>query len=214
MIEEPATVFVVDDDESVCRALTRLLRANGLVVEAYLSAAAFLECLPREDAGCAILDLQLPEVNGIELQQKLTETGQTMPIIFLSAYGDVPTTVRAMKQGALDFLTKPVDEELLIGAVRAAIAGQKRMIERQSSRQLARALAATLTPRERDVAFGVITGMLNKQIAADLGIAEKTVKIHRGHVMEKMGVKSVADLVRLCELAEIRAETTVSVLSS
>jgi FixJ family two-component response regulator len=208
MIEAPATVFIVDDDESVCRALTRLLRANGLVAEAYLSAAAFLECLPREDAGCAILDLQLPEMNGIELQQKLAEISQTLPILFLSAYGDVPTTVRAMKQGALDFMTKPVDVELLISAVRAAIAGQKKIIEQQSARQRARALAATLTPRERDVALGVIAGRLNKQIAADLGIVEKTVKIHRGHVMEKMGVKSVADLVRLGELAEIRAKTT------
>ena len=210
MTEELVTVFVVDDDESVCRALKRLLGSHGFVVEVYHSAAAFLSRSFSDAPGCVILDLQLPELSGIELQQKLAEAGLTLPIVFLSAFGDVPTTVRAMKQGAVDFLTKPVDEAVLVGAVRAAVAGQKQLYERQSAREQARGLAATLTPRELDVARGVIAGQRNKQIAFDLGIAEKTVKIHRGHVMEKMGVKSVADLVRFCELAGIKPETTVS----
>ena len=180
MTEDSAIVVVVDDDESVCRALKRLLGAHGFVVETYHSAAAFLLRPISDEPGCVILDLQLPELSGIELQQKLAETGLTLPILFLSAFGDVPTTVRAMKQGAVDFLTKPVDEAVLVGAVRAAVAGQKQLLERQSARELARGLAATLTPREQDVARYVIAGMLNKQIAADLGIAEKTVKVHRG----------------------------------
>ena len=213
MAKQPATVFVVDDDESVCRAVERLLRSHGFLAETFTSAAAFIERLPCEDAGCVILDLQLPHVNGIELQQQLVQSGLKLPIVFLSAYGDVPTSVRAMKQGAVDFLTKPADEEALIHAVRAAVAERQRTLEQQSARERALGCAAKLTPRELDVALGVISGMRNKQIAAALGIAEKTVKIHRSHVMEKMGVKSVADLVRLCELADIKAEKTTSDLT-
>lgn len=195
----PPTIFLVDDDPSVLRGLSRLLRADGWSSATFPSAEDFLNYFDPGAPGCLVLDLSLPRVNGLELQRMLSEKGCLLPIIFLTGHGDVPTTVRAMKAGAVDFLTKPVRDEELLQAVRTAV-GRDRIQRSQRAEILAiEQRLATLTPRERDVLMGVVLGRLNKQIAADLGTVEKTVKVHRARVMEKMGTDSVAELVRLME---------------
>jgi FixJ family two-component response regulator len=197
------TVFVVDDDPAVRKSLSRLLRSAGLEVATFGSALGFLECHDPRAPGCLLLDMAMPGLNGLELQATLAAKGSAIPIVFLTGHGDVPTSVRAMKNGALDFLTKPVNDEDLLKAIRAAF-------ERDAAARQARALLddilqrlATLTPREHEVFVHVVSGQLNKQIAGDLGTAEKTIKVHRARVMEKMRVPSVADLVRLAERAGI-----------
>jgi len=197
-------IFVVDDDAAVRRSLLRLMRAAGWNAEGFASAAEFLNRPPGPGTGCVVLDVNMPGMNGPELQQRLAELGLSLPVIFLTGNGDVPTGVRAMKNGAVDFLLKPVDDEVLLQAIDAALrrhavqlAGAGRLREIQGRLEL-------LSPREREVMERVIRGWLNKQIAADLGIAEKTVKVHRGQVMHKMAVRSVAELVRVCDTAGIR----------
>lgn len=201
MSDRAPTVFVVDDDAAVRKAVARLLHSVRIETTGFASAADFLAAYDPDAPGCVLLDLQMPGINGLQLQQALAERGGTLPIIFLSAHGDVPISVQAMKNGAVDFLTKPVRDDVLRATVRAAF-------ERDRAARLVRAELAeiharlgTLTSRESEVLAHVVAGQLNKQIAGDLGTGEHTIKVHRARVMEKMKVRSVAELVRLVERA-------------
>ena len=193
------TVFVVDDDEAVRKAVSRLLRSAGFAASAFASPREFLERYDSATPGCLVLDMAMPDFDGLQLQTALTEKGCILPIIFLTGHGDVSKSVQAMKQGAFDFLSKPVKDKDLLTAVRAAI--EKDTVARREQAKLSeiRARLDSLTPRERQVLDHVVSGKLNKQIAADMGITEATVKMHRAHVMEKMKVQSVAELARLTE---------------
>ena len=193
------TVFVVDDYAPGRRSISRLLRTAGFAVTVFASAKEFLEQYDAEAPGCLVLDLAMPAVSGLELQDILADRGSLLPIIFLTAYGDIPKSVQAMKRGASDFLTKPVNDEDLLAAVRAAIEKHRALRREQAELSEIRARLATLTPREREVLEYVVAGKLNKQIAGELGTVEQTVKIHRAHVMQKMRVQSVAELVRITE---------------
>ena len=200
-------VFIIDDDISARRGLTRLVRAAGMQTQSFASADDFLaregECGP----GCIVLDVQMPGVTGPELHERLRKAEYSLPVIFLSAHGDVPMTARAMKNGAVDFLTKPVDRDELLGAISTSIARDAENRSRSAEVNHLREKLQSLTEREHEIMTYVITGMLNKQIAAHLEIAEDTVKIHRGRVMHKLGIGSVAELVRLCERANIEPAT-------
>lgn len=203
MREAGFTTFLVDDDPAVLKAITRLLNAAGYRTRSFSSPHEFLSAHDPSIPGCAIIDLVMSELDGLHVQQALLETGSERPIIFLSGKGDVSTSVRAMKAGAVDFLTKPVKREALFSAVvRAAKVDALSRQKRDESKSIGDRLA-TLTHREREVLEYVIAGRLNKQIAASLGTVEKTVKVHRGRMMGKLGVKSVADLVRLADKAGI-----------
>jgi FixJ family two-component response regulator len=193
------TVFVVDDYAPGRRSISRLLQASGFAVTAFASAKEFLAQYDAEAPGCLVLDLAMPAVSGLELQGILADRGSLLPIIFLTAYGDIPKSVQAMKLGASDFLTKPVNDEDLLAAVRVAIEKHRALRREQAELSEIRARLATLTPREREVLEYVVAGKLNKQIAGELGTVEQTVKIHRAHVMQKMRVQSVAELVRITE---------------
>jgi FixJ family two-component response regulator len=197
-------VYVVDDEPSVRKSLGRLLKAAGHRVEVFASAQEFLQRGSQDGIGCLVLDVQMPELSGLELQEALSAVERFLPIVFITGHGDVPTSVRAMKAGAQDFLSKPCDEKDLLAAIALALekARQQSKLHDESS-EVHRRLA-TLTPREHEVLLQVLTGRLNKQIGAALGASEKTIKVHRGRVMHKMQVQSVADLVRLCEKAGIR----------
>jgi FixJ family two-component response regulator len=194
-----ATVFVVDDYAPGRKSISRLLRTAGYAVAAFASAKEFLAQYDPQTPGCLVLDLAMPEVSGLELQSMLAEKGSLMPIVFLTAHGNVPKSVQAMKHGASDFLTKPVNDEDLLGAVRAAIEKDRALRRERAELSEIRARLTTLTPREREVLEYVVAGKLNKQIAGELGTVEQTVKVHRAHVMEKMKVQSVAELVRLTQ---------------
>jgi len=191
-----ATVFLVDDEPGMLKALTRLLKAEGFTVQAFTSAKIFLESYHPETFSCLVLDVAMPGLNGLELQERLTRSGLLVPIVFLTGHGDIPMSVQAIKAGAVDFLTKPVRDSELLRAVRTAL--QRAAEQRELISEVARLRQrhASLTPRESEVMTQVVAGRLNKQIAADLGTGEHTVKVHRARVMEKMGVESVADLVR------------------
>lgn len=197
------TVFIIDDDSSVRKGLTRLIRAAGLNVESFVSAREFLDSEYLKRPGCIVLDVQMPEMTGPELQNELNKTEYCMPIIFLSGHGDVPTTAQAMKKGAVDFLTKPVDGNDLIKAIHISL--EKDIMNRNinTERAIINEKMNTLTPRELEVMTYVITGILNKQIAGEMTISEETVKIHRGRVMKKLGIVSLAELVRLCKTVGI-----------
>ena len=197
-------VFAVDDDASVLKAVGRLLRSSGLAVTTFSSPRAFLDGYDHQAHGCVILDVQMPGLSGLELQNALASDGTGLPIIFLTGKGDIPMTAKAMKRGAVDFLTKPVDEHDLLEAVRSAIA--KDSISWQARREVAeiKSRLATLTPRELEVLGHVVSGKLNKQTAAELGTVEQTIKVHRGRVMEKLNVESVAELVRIAERGGIK----------
>jgi FixJ family two-component response regulator len=195
----PPTVYILDDEPEMVKALTRLLRAKRFEVRGFTSVRAFLETCSLPEAACLVLDVAMPELDGLELQRRLTHQGILIPIIFLTGQGDIPMSVRAIKAGATDFLTKPVDAAALVQAVRNA----QQMAETRRQTIAETAVLATrlasLTLREREVMEHVVAGQLNKQIAADLGTGEQNIKLHRAHIMRKMGVKSLADLVRAAE---------------
>jgi FixJ family two-component response regulator len=192
-------VFVVDDDVSVREALDFLIRAAGWQPETYASAEAFL-ARPRALVPCClILDVSLPDLNGLDLQKRIGTDRSDLPIIFLTGYGDVPMTVRAMKAGAVEFLTKPFRDNVLLSAISSALERSRAALEQQAEIQVLRDRFATLSPREREVMALVVSGLLNKQIGGELRISEITVKAHRGKVMHKMGADSLADLVKMAE---------------
>lgn len=194
-------VYVLDDDLAVRQALSSVIRSTGLRVETFASAQEFLQ-YPRLDApSCLVLDVQLPDVSGLDLLPELDARAAPIPIIFITGHGTIPMSVRAMKAGAMEFLTKPFREEDLLAAIDHAIDRDRAARGERAEVQATRERLATLTPRERDVLALVVTGRMNKQIAAELGTAEQTIKQHRGRVMRKLGVDSVADLVRLVERA-------------
>jgi FixJ family two-component response regulator len=202
------TVFIVDDDASVRRSLERLIRSVGLNVETFASAEEFLRWQPYVGTGCLVLDVRLAGLSGIDLQKELSRKKISLPIIFITAHGDIHMGVRAMKDGAVDFLTKPFDEKELLSAIDQAlerdVQTRKLIIEKEEIQHRIK----ILTPREFQVMRWVITGKLNKQIAYELGVTEKTIKVHRGRMMRKMKVDSVAELVRLAQKAEITPQKT------
>lgn len=198
-----SVIFVVDDDPSIRKSLARLLSAAGYRVESFPSADDFLATPRQGGPGCLVLDVYLPGLSGLDLQEMLHASGHSLPIVFITGQGDIPTSVKAMKSGAVDFLPKPFEAQALLDAVAHAL---ERDAAARARREEARTLSARierLTPREREVFALVVTGRLNREIAEELGTAEKTIKVHRGRVMEKLGVNSVADLVRLADKAGV-----------
>jgi FixJ family two-component response regulator len=198
-------VFVVDDDASVRKSLVRLIKAAGYEAEAFGSVGDFLARRPYDGPCCLVLDVRMPGRTGLDLQEALRAAGQRLSIVFITGYRDVPTSVKAMKGGAVDFLTKPVDEGTLLGAIEQAVARTLVDRRRQARLREIQSRIATLTPREAAVFTLVVTGMLNKQIGSELGIGEKTVKVHRARVMEKMQAGSLAELVQLAGEANVIA---------
>jgi FixJ family two-component response regulator len=190
-------VFIVDDEEIIRKALGRLLSSAQIPCTAYPSARDFLNSYDPDAPGCLLLDLLMPDINGLELQQTLAARGFSPPVLFLTGNAEVPDTVRAMKQGAAEFFTKPVDDEALLEAIRRVMEQDKRNRANRSELNVISARLATLTPRENEVLQHVVVGRLNKQTAAELGTTEKTIKVHRARVMGKMQVRSLAELVRL-----------------
>jgi FixJ family two-component response regulator len=199
------TVYIVDDEETVRRSLSRLVRSVGLNAETFGSAQAFLDHGRPDRPACLVLDVRLPGLSGLDLQSALGPIQHRVPIIFISGRGNIPMSVRAMKGGALDFLRKPLESQELLDAIQRALARSREGLAQEAERARIERRLANLTPREREVLALVVTGMLNKQIAAELGAAEKTVKVHRGRVMKKMEAESVADLVRMTQRAGINA---------
>ncbi|MDN5004762.1 response regulator transcription factor [Bradyrhizobium sp. GCM10027634] len=197
-------VFIVDDDVSMRRALTNLFESVGLKVEAFGSAPQLLQAKPPEVPSCLVLDIRLPGVSGLELQSDLAKANIHTPIIFITGHADIPMTVRAMKGGAIDFLTKPVRDQDILDAVQAAIERDRKRRDLNKTVSNVRSRFESLSSRERDVLALVTSGLMNKQVAAQLGLAEITVKIYRGQIMRKMGAKSLADLVRMSEALGIR----------
>jgi FixJ family two-component response regulator len=197
-------VFVIDDDLSMRRALTNLFQSVGLEVEAFGSASELLKNALPEVASCLVLDIRLPGLSGLDLQTELAKANIHIPIIFITGHGDIPMTVRAMKGGAVDFLTKPFRDQDLLDAVMSAIDKDRRRREADKTVANLQVLFKTLSSREREVLAFVASGLMNKQIAAELGLAEITVKIYRGHIMKKMHAKSLADLIRMTEALGIR----------
>jgi FixJ family two-component response regulator len=196
-------VYVLDDEPEMVKALTRLLRAKRFEALGFTSVRAFLEAYRPENNACLVLDVAMPELDGLELQRHLTHQGILIPIIFLTGHGDIPMSVRAIKAGATDFLTKPVDAAALVQAVRLALQlAETRRRETSETEELAARLAS-LTPRQLEVMKHVVAGQLNKQIAFDLGTGEQNIKLHRAQIMKKMGVESLADLVRVAERLDI-----------
>jgi FixJ family two-component response regulator len=193
------TVFVLDDEPGMLKALKRLLTAEGFTVRGFTSVKTFLETRRPDEPGCLLLDVAMPELDGLELQRRLAQSGVLLPVVFLTGRGDIPMSVRAIKAGAVDFLTKPVNDVDLLRSVRVALQLAAQQRERASESAVLKERFARLTPREREVMKHVVAGQLNKQIAADLGTGEQTIKIHRARVMEKMEVASLADLVRAAE---------------
>ena len=196
-------VLIVEDDASMRRALTNLFQSVGLGVAVFGSASEMLQNKLPDVASCLVLDIRLPGLSGLDFQTELTRANIHIPIIFMTGHGDIPMTVRAMKGGAVDFLTKPFRDQDMLDAVVTAIERDRQRRETDKIIANLRALLETLTPREREILALVSSGLMNKQIAAELGLAEITVKIHRGHIMKKMGSKSLADLVRKAEMLGI-----------
>jgi FixJ family two-component response regulator len=201
---EPASgkesvVLVIDDDASIQRALGNLFQSVGLKVEMFGSASEMLQAKLPNVASCLVLDVRLPGLSGLDFQAELAKANTHIPIIFMTGHGDIPMTVRAMKGGAVDFLTKPFRDQDMLDAVVTAIERDRKRREADQIAAHLQALFETLTPREREVLALVSSGLMNKQVAAELGLAEITVKLHRGHIMKKMGAKSLADLVRKAE---------------
>ncbi|MCU0574136.1 MAG: response regulator transcription factor [Syntrophobacteraceae bacterium] len=206
--DEKPVVYVVDDDPSVLKALGRLVRSAGYEVETFSSAEEFLDFQHRELPGCLILDVEMPTLGGLELQERLAARGIALPVIFITGHGTVPMSVRAMKAGAVDFLQKPFLDEDLLDVISRAVARDRQVMRERWQLQELRARLKDLTPREYEVFSLVVTGMLNKQIAFDLGTTEKTVKVHRARVMRKLGADSLADLVRIADKLGISSSET------
>ena len=204
MPESDAIILVVDDDVSVREALGGLIQSAGWRVETFASAQEFLARLPADAPGCLVLDVHLPGLSGLELQKRMAEIDLDIPIIFITGHGDVPTSVRAMKAGALEFLTKPFADQDLLEAIRQAIRRNQATRQQRAKMRELQDHYRSLTPREREVMERVVSGLLNKQIAAELGISEITVKAHRGQVMHKMQAQSLPDLVRMSEMLGTR----------
>lgn len=202
-IVENSVVFVVDDDPSMRTGLHRLILSAGYTVETFESAGDFLKRHPHLGPACLVLDIKMPGISGLELQEKLMSDEKDIPIIFITGHGDIPMTVKALKKGAVNFLCKPVDDEDLLAAIYEALHKDSIACKDREIKEQIQVRLATLTPREYEILTYVITGMLNKQIAQALNISEKTVKVHRARVMDKMGVDSVAELVRLTEKMNI-----------
>src|SRR5690242_13005793 len=203
-------VLIVDDDPSLRDALSSLLRSVGLRVEVFGSAPEMLQAPLPEVASCLVLDIRLPKRSGLDFQTELINSNIKIPIIFITAHGDVPMSVRAMKAGAVDFLTKPFRDQDLLDAVANALERDRKRREEEKGVAKLKAKLETLTPRELEVMTFVTAGLMNKQVAGEIGVSEITVKIHRGHVMRKMGARSLADLVRMAEILRISRETSVS----
>ena len=197
--EGNAVIAVVDDDPSVRRGLDRLIRSAGWKAETFTSAQEFLDRARAEAPSCVVLDLQLPGLSGLDLQKAMGEIGLEIPIIFLTGHGNIPVSVQAMKAGAMEFLTKPVEEQDLLKAIQEAIERDRRTRQQHAGMRDLRDRYESLTAREQEVLRQVVSGLLNKQIAGELGITEDTVKFHRGHIMRKMQADSLADLVRMAE---------------
>ena len=206
MHENRPVVFVVEDDPSVREAIARLMRSAGFEAEVFPSAEAFLARKPRHGPACLLLDVNLVSMDGTELHAQLSDAGSTLPVVFLTGRGDIPMSVQAMKLGAFDFLTKPADDEDLLAAVRGAVELHEHRLREDAGIARVRERVASLSPRELEVMRCVISGALNKRVAAHLSIAEQTVKVHRRQVMAKMEADSLAELVRLCELASVKPD--------
>jgi len=196
-------VYIVEDDASFRKSVVRLIKASGFETEAFESANSFLKQAAIRSPGCLLLDVRLPDMDGLSLQQILTEKGEHLPIIFMTGHGDIPMSVKAMKKGAIDFLPKPFEPEELLSAVENALERNTQDVHDALEKKKINTLIDTLTPREKEVLCWVITGRLNKQIADSLGTTEKTIKVHRSRVMQKTQVSSVAELVRLAEKVDI-----------
>src|SRR5579863_6134926 len=193
------TIFLIDDDLSVREGLTGLIESVGLPVQAFGSALEFLALKPVDVEGCVVLDINMPGMNGLELQRQMNDSGISLPVIFLTGHGDIPMTVHALKAGAVHFLTKPVREDELMNAIRQALANDRKARSERAEIRKLRERFDSLGPRERQVMQLVASGLLNKQIAHELGVSERTIKLHRGQVMRKMGAESLADLVKQAE---------------
>jgi FixJ family two-component response regulator len=201
-LPENAKVFIVDDDPVFCTSLLRFLKSAGVTAEAFGSAKEFLARAAADGPACALVDLKMPEVDGLALQDALEQSARKLPVVFISGAGEISDSVRAMRAGAIDFLTKPVDEKKLLDAIERGLEEDERQRAERQKRTDARERLARLTPRETQVCFLVSKGLLNKQVAAELGLSEPTVKAHRQQVMAKLKVDSVAALVRLVDLAQ------------
>jgi FixJ family two-component response regulator len=203
--ESDAVIAIVDDDPSVREGLSSLIRSAGLRIETFASAPEFLDHVGANVPSCLVLDLQLPGLSGLDLQKRMAEVGLEIPIIFLTGHGNIPASVQAMKAGAVEFLTKPFDEQDLLRAIGEAVERDRQKRRQHAQMRALQSRYESLTAREQEVMQQVISGLLNKQIAAELNIAEYTVKIHRGRVMRKMHAESLADLVRMAENLQIRS---------
>lgn len=201
-----ATVFVVDDDAAVRDSLKDLLESDGLTAEVYGAAQEFLDAHDTDRGGCLLLDIQMPDMNGLELQQKLADKGSTLPVIIITGHGDVPIAVKALKAGAVDFIEKPFTDDVILGGVRRALELGEQNRREQASVDEAKAGIARLTTREYEVFEHLVIGRLNKQMAFDLGISKRTVEVHRARVMEKMEARNLAHLVRMAMALGIESE--------
>ena len=199
MTETEAIVFIIDDDASMRESLRNLIRSIGLRAELFASAQEFLRSKRPDVPGCLVLDVRLPGLSGLDLQRRTTEAGMEIPIIFITGYGDIPMSVRAMKAGAVEFLTKPFRDQDLLDAIQQALERDRKARDQRAEIEELRSRFASLTPREREVMVRVVAGLLNKQIGGELGTSETTVKIHRHQVMEKMGAGSLPELVRMAD---------------